>query len=72
MTRLVYKCPMRASSDSADLLTPEQVAQIFQVTKKTIYRWSQAGYLKPLRQTAGGKLRFRRDDVDALLAQDAS
>ncbi len=61
---------MRSTNDTAGLLKPGDVAEIFQVSRKTIYRWCKTGYLNPVR-TDSGSLRFRRADVDALV-EDAS
>ncbi len=59
-------------SDQTDaLLKPQDVADRFQVSVKTIYRWSREGYLKPIR-THGRTLRFRPSDVEALYQDEAS
>jgi len=50
-----------------DFLTTAQVAKLFSVAPHTIRRWTQEGLLKPAR-TAGGHLRFQRDNVNNLLA----
>jgi excisionase family DNA binding protein len=50
-----------------DLLTPREVAAIFRVNPKTVSRWYLEGKLPALR-TLGGHRRYRRRDVDALLA----
>jgi excisionase family DNA binding protein len=50
-----------------DLLTTAQVAKLFSVAPHTIRRWAQEGLLEPAR-TAGGHLRFQRDNVNNLLA----
>jgi excisionase family DNA binding protein len=54
-------------SDRHQLLRSQEVAQIFDVTERTVINWAAAGKLPSLR-TIGGHLRFRRDDVLALLA----
>jgi excisionase family DNA binding protein len=59
----------RESQD--DLLTPSEVAAIFRVDPKTVTRWAAA---TPPRirstRTPGGHRRFRRGEVDRLLAEE--
>jgi excisionase family DNA binding protein len=50
-----------------DLLTAAEVAGIFRVSTKTVWRWAVAGKLPGL-LTPGGHHRFRRADVDRLAA----
>lgn len=54
-----------ALSDSA-LLTPAEIAAIFQVNPKTVTRWSRMGKL-PATRTLGGHRRFRVSDVRAAI-----
>ena len=49
------------------LLRSQEVAEIFDVTERTVINWAAAGKLPSLR-TIGGHLRFRRDDVLRLLS----
>jgi excisionase family DNA binding protein len=49
-----------------DLLVSREVAAIFSVCPRTIANWVRRGMLATTR-TAGGHLRFRRQDVQALL-----
>jgi excisionase family DNA binding protein len=59
--------PRRASDHSPDdLLVSREVAAIFAVCPRTIANWVRRGMLATTR-TAGGHLRFRRQDVQALL-----
>lgn len=53
------------------VLTPGDVAVIFRVDPRTVSRWSNEGRLPSFR-TAGGHRRFRRSDVDALIAAGQS
>lgn len=56
------------SSVSEPLLTPKQVAALFQVDPRTVQRWAKAGRIKSV-PTPGGRLkRFRASDVEALLS----
>ena len=48
------------------LLTPAEVATIFQVDPKTVTRWAKAGKLTAIR-TLGGHRRYRQSEVQALL-----
>lgn len=51
------------------LLTPAEVATLFRVDPKTVTRWAKAGKLTAIR-TLGGHRRYRKSEVQALLAQD--
>jgi excisionase family DNA binding protein len=65
---------LNAIPQDDQLLTPSEVAQLFRVNPKTITRWARAGKLSATR-TLGGHRRFRRGDIDAILArgrQDAT
>lgn len=49
------------------LLRPEEVAEILQVSRRTVVRWLKEGKLKGVRV---GKLwRVRREDLEEFLAQ---
>ena len=52
-------------------LTVGDVAEILQVHPDTVRRWSAAGDLRSW-LTPGRQRRFRRSDVEALLATDPS
>ncbi len=47
------------------LLTPSQVAEIFQVDPKTVTRWARKGKLKVVR-TFGGHRRYLAEEVNAM------
>lgn len=49
------------------LMTPAEVAAAFRVDPKTVTRWARAGRLTSVR-TLGGHRRYRREDVERLLA----
>jgi excisionase family DNA binding protein len=53
------------------LLRSQEVAEVFDVTERTVINWAAAGKLPSLR-TIGGHLRFRREDVLRLLAPPAA
>ena len=48
-------------------LTPRQVAELFNVHPVTVADWADKGKLRGFR-TPGGHWRFKREDVDALIA----
>ena len=52
------------------LLTPGQVARMFNVDRQTVTRWAAAGRLGSIR-TPGGHHRFRESEVNELLADRA-
>lgn len=54
----------------SDLLTTAEVADLLRVSRASVSRWAKDGVLRPIR--VGGVVRFRRDDVDALLVPDAA
>ena len=54
----------------AELLTSQEVADIFRVSTMTVTRWAKAGTIAQVR--IGGTIRFRRTDVEALLASDGA
>jgi excisionase family DNA binding protein len=59
---------MATIDDTAEqLLTPSEVAARFRVDPKTVTRWANAGKLSSIR-TLGGHRRFRRGEVEELLA----
>ena len=50
----------------APALTPQQVADLLSVTADTVNRWADEGKLVGFK-SPGGRWRFRRSDVEALL-----
>lgn len=50
-----------------DLMTPREVAARFRVDEKTPARWAKSGRIPGLK-TPGGAWRFRRNEIEALLA----
>lgn len=56
----------QAAAMPAQLLTLRQVGELFQISRTTIWRMTREGHLKPL--VIGGVTRFRREDVDQLIA----
>lgn len=51
-----------------DLLTADEVATIFRVARSSVYRWHRTGVIASV--NVGGSVRFRRSDVEALLAPE--
>ena len=56
----------RQAPDAHSLLRSHEVAALFDVTERTVINWAASGKLSCLR-TVGGHLRFRSEDVMALL-----
>jgi predicted site-specific integrase-resolvase len=53
-----------------DLMTPDEVAAIFHVHRKTVNVWSRRNPDKLVRViTPGGRIRYRRANVEALLVE---
>lgn len=50
-----------------DLLTATEVADLLRVSRSTVSRWAQTGVLDGIR--IGSMWRFRREDVEELLAR---
>lgn len=46
------------------MLTVQQVADIFHVTRKTVYQWIKAGRIRVIR--IGGVLRVEQSEVDRI------
>jgi excisionase family DNA binding protein len=57
----------RQSLEHEVLLTPAEVAKLFRVDPKTVTRWAKSGKLTAIR-TLGGHRRYRRSEVQSLLA----
>lgn len=53
------------------LLTPSEVAKALRVDPKTVTRWAKAGKISSVR-TPGGHHRFRKVEIDAILAGGGS
>jgi excisionase family DNA binding protein len=56
----------KQTADGHSLLRSHEVAALFDVTERTVINWAASGKLACLR-TVGGHLRFRSEDVMALL-----
>jgi len=51
------------------LLTLKEITKIFQITKPTAYKWMKCEVL-PIPLKIGGKLYFRRVEVEAMLTKN--
>lgn len=51
-----------------ELLTPREVGAMFRVNPKTVSRWARSGKITSVR-TVGGHRRFRRSEIETLLAE---
>jgi excisionase family DNA binding protein len=48
----------------SELLTVDEVAAVFKVTRRTVWRWADAGHLERIR--FGRLTRYRREDIERL------
>lgn len=62
---------MSAPDHTRDLLKADDVTKLLDINRATLTRWEAAGHLTPVRV---GKryVRYRRSDIEALLAKDAA
>lgn len=63
--------PREASETAAYTLSPSEAAEILGVHPRTLKRWVSNGKVKALR-TPGKWLRFRREDLDQFLRENAA
>ena len=56
---------------TTELLTPGQVAELFNVNPKTVTRWARAGKITAIR-TLGGHRRFKAEEIHAFLTEQES
>jgi predicted DNA-binding transcriptional regulator AlpA len=64
------KCAFRDEAEQAamnNLLTPDDVVEMYHISKPTLWRWAKAGYLVPI--PIGGKRRYRKADVDNIISK---
>ena len=53
---------------TTELLTPGQVAELFNVNPKTVTRWARAGKITAIR-TLGGHRRFKAEEIHSFLTE---
>lgn len=53
-----------APKQAHDYLTPAEVAEVFKVSERTVYRWCEAGTLRHIK--VGGTVRIPRAALDEL------
>ena len=59
--------------DLPELLTADEVAAVLRVSRPTIGKWVNEGKLRAIKfgaTSSKGTIRFRRDDIEALLSPD--
>jgi excisionase family DNA binding protein len=56
----------REQASKASYLLPSEVAEVLQVSPKTVTRWAKEGKL-PSRRTLGGHHRYARADIESLV-----
>jgi len=59
------------TTESPDLLKPEEVAAIFRVSLETVRRWGRGGKLDTVATPSGRRL-YRRNSVERLLTSKAA
>ena len=57
------------SNQGSPLMTRQQVMNLFQISKSTLYRWFHKEKRLPYTKT-NRTIRFRKDDVNKLLEQN--
>jgi excisionase family DNA binding protein len=55
----------RAQASKSTYLLPSEVAEVLQVSPKTVTRWAKEGKLAS-RRTLGGHRRYARADIESL------
>jgi excisionase family DNA binding protein len=55
----------REQASKSAYLLPSEVAEVLQVSPKTVTRWAKEGKL-PSRRTLGGHRRYARTDIESL------
>jgi excisionase family DNA binding protein len=56
----------REEASKSSYLLPSKVAEVLQVSPKTVTRWAKEGKL-PSRRTLGGHRRYARADIESLV-----
>ena len=59
---------MTMLDEGAEYLRPQEVARLLHVSPKTVSQWAKNGWLA-CHVTLGGHRRYRRSDVEALVAR---
>ena len=60
---------IQESNQGSPLMTRQQVMNLFQISKSTLYRWVHKEKRLPYTKT-NRTIRFRKDDVNKLLEQN--
>lgn len=55
----------RNGFDNLPLMTPDEVAELFRISKASVYRWAERGLLPAVK--VGRTVRFNRQDVEQLI-----
>ena len=58
----------REEASKSSYLLPSEVAEVLQVSPKTVTRWAKEGKL-PSRRTLGGHRRYARADIESVAQQ---
>lgn len=63
--------PEREAGPGSQVLRSVDVAEIFAVSERTVMKWAAEGRI-PCFRTAGGRLRFRQDDIAEFIGEHSS
>lgn len=59
---------MTTKNRSLSLLSRLEVAEVFNISTRTVARWEEKGLLKPIRITSR-LIRYQKRDIDALIEE---
>ena len=68
----LLRMPRRSLTPPQPLLTKAQVAELLNVSTRTVDRWTDQGLLPAVKMPSGHAVRYRREDVDAIMRGQAS
>jgi hypothetical protein len=58
----------KAPKEAEEYMTPQQFADVLQVSLVTLWSWDNKGITRPLR--IGNKKRYRRSDLEKIMCND--
>ncbi|MBT6937497.1 MAG: helix-turn-helix domain-containing protein [Candidatus Marinimicrobia bacterium] len=62
----IIRFPKQIERKPLGLMTSFQVIELFQISKSTLYRWSNVVNILP-KLKVGRRVYFKRDDIESLL-----
>lgn len=57
---------MNETADENEVLTPQEVTQVFKISRRTLWAWDAKGLLRPIKINRR-VIRYRKADVAALI-----